>query len=161
MEQVSLHDKIEQIAFGCWNLYEWEYQAQKCSVTDRVVFDGRFRRNSSEPWIEIKDKVGYLAFDYLTGLEREYLHYPNRKDTFHELIPFNFSELYLSHFGQHCDDIQGYIEQHGETNLIMDVRTKSHTNAYLIDKKRTYRYVIFDKRAESGYFWKLIQRFES
>ncbi len=159
--------KIEQLAFGVALKLDWDVHAERAKTIDRVVFDGRFRTTHDHPWFQITNVIGYLAFTYDQGVELEYLHYPNPDNTFHSLIWGHQEQInYLSHVGAHVDNIDTWMNEdlmdNGSesivNNLIMDVTTKSHSNPYLVENGRTYRYAIFDCRATHGFFWKLIQR---
>ena len=159
--------KIEQLAIGVTVKEDWDVHAASAKVTDMVIFDGIFRPTPNHDWKRIIDKIGFLAFNYDQGLELEYLHYPDTQNTFHQLILGHQDQKhYLSHAGVHVDDIDKWCEEdlidNGPDSIVhqrvMDVVTKDHTNEYLRQIGRKYRYVIFDCRSTHGFFWKLIQR---
>ncbi len=162
---------IEQIAFGCKTIEEWNDKSKHCDIKDIVTFSGKYRyyaggaRHEPHDWMELKDQVGFLAFTH-PGIEVEYLYYPVRDKTFHSLLGDNL--CYLSHLGAHVDNVEDWIGRDmslkGEASiahqLVMDVTTTNHTNKYLQEIGRKYRYAIFDLRHTHGFYWKLIQRIE-
>lgn len=154
--------KIDQVAFGLSTKSAWDRFAAKAEVIDEVTFDGWFCATSTGYKQKIVSKIGYLAFDYETGFEREYLFYPEPAMTFHSLIPGR-SEIFLSHLASHVDSIDYYLANGGRDirdSVVMDVLTTEHKSEKLRELGRTYRYIIMDWRQTHGYFYKLIQRIE-
>jgi hypothetical protein len=155
--------QVEQIAFGTLSKVAWEAMASLAPVIDEVTFSGWFKMNGV--LMPIVNEVGYLAFDYTMGLEREYLYYPNAEKTFHGLIPAAISRggFFLSHLAHHVENIDRYLacNPHLLALVVMDVMTTDHKNEKLIELGRKYRYVIIDQRSQYGYFLKLIQRIDT
>ena len=152
--------KIDQIAFGCDSKNEWDKHAKNAEVVDTVFFSGRSKPPGKSYFNPIENRVGYLAFNYIDGMEMEYLYYPITAGTFHEGIGIS-SWIFLSHLGSHINNIDSYLEENGDKQVVMDVTTFRHSNPKLIELGRTYRYVILDWRMTHGYFYKLIQRIEN
>jgi len=144
---------IDQIAFGCRTKEQFDIMANTASAVDEVTFSGYFYGLGGDT--QFTNKVGHLAFDYLEGIEREYLYYPKMMDTFHDLIPHK-QNLFLSHLGSHVESIDLVLGELGVKDVVMDVTTTKHTNPKVGDRR--YRYVILDWRRAHGYFYKLIQR---
>ena len=100
----------------------------------------------------------HLAFNYSGTLEIEVIEYLGGAN-FHSYTPGC-----ISHFGIHMDSKKEFDDQfHSlktQWELYQHVTTVSHTNEYLLERKRTYEYAIFDTRPAIGHFTKLIRRIE-
>jgi hypothetical protein len=131
-------------------LTEWTYDTV---VADGVVY-GQPCRN-----------VADLAFNYQAGpFELELLKYrgtaANNWHTYREHA--NPNKFLFSHKGLHVEDVdvaaQPYLAQGIE--VAQDVTTVGHTNPYLLQKGRHYRYLVLDTRQLLGFDVKLISRLD-
>ena len=110
--------------------------------------------------------IAELSFNYhISPVEFELLRYVEGNSwlTDHNLV--SQIGLVASHFGWHTEE--------GETDriserlssagfpVVQQVRTEEHTNPYLLDIGRRYRYVIHSTRHLVGFDTKLIQRIEA
>lgn len=94
-----------------------------------------------------------LLFNYDNGIEVEILQYlegPN----YAEDIPGG----QLCHIGMHYTGEGKVPTFPGE--IAQRVETQTHTNPYLLEQKRHYRYTIYDTRHMFGTFMKVIERIE-
>jgi hypothetical protein len=64
-------------------------------------------------------------------------------------------DIFLSHIGMHVNEIPDI-----DAPVIQHVFTKSHTNSYLHEKRRSYEYKIFNTRGIYGFDTKFIRRIE-
>jgi len=99
-----------------------------------------------------------LEFNYDLGIEVEILTYlkgPNwhalRRD-WADLPP-----TFLSHQGIHVEE---FPRRFDGPPLVQEMVTTQHTNPYLIEKKRTFHYKIYDTRPTLGIYTKFIKRIE-
>lgn len=118
--------------------------------------------------VEVLRMAGELSFNYQAGLEVEVLHYITplhwhsaRAKAKGELFPP--PGLFVSHIGTHVDDmaVARLPYEKAGWRVAQEVRTFSHTNPYLLERGRTYHYVVWDSRDIIGYDLKLIQRIEA
>ncbi len=107
-----------------------------------------------------------LAFNYDLGFEYELLTYPDEQ-CWHFRAPLIYvprpltplDAPFLSHVGYHVDDVQAEREARWPDFVVaQDLTTVMHTNRYVLEHKRRYRYVVMATRAALGYDVKLIQR---
>jgi hypothetical protein len=78
-----------------------------------------------------------------------------------QVIPFN--GWTMSHVAWHVENADEVSHRLSERGFVVaqEVRTVKHTNPYLLERNRTYRYVIHEGRGQLGFDLKLIQRIES
>lgn len=117
--------------------------------------------------IEVQRMAGELSFNYQAGIEVEVLHYITplhwhsaRAKFLGESLP---PGIFLSHIGTHVDDMAVArlpFEKAG-WGVAQEVRTYSHTNPYLLERGRTFHYVVWNSQSIIGYDLKLIQRIEA
>ena len=94
-------------------------------------------------WVEGRSK-GHLRFNYDLGIELEILTYldgPHWHEGKHE---FRAGNPFISHIGFHMDadePVPDWVKATGKLVQLMD--TDSHTNAYIVQKQRTYHYEIY------------------
>lgn len=152
--------KIDQVAYyaGCGilamkerlkplGLTEW--------VDDHVIAEGRVFgmpvRNEAD-----------LSFNYQMGFEYELLYYwGSHRTHWHGVRSADrLGEVFLSHMGTHVPNIERAIAPWLQRGVLIaqEVLTKSHTNAYLIEKGRTYHYCVLETRALLGWDIKFIER---
>lgn len=97
-----------------------------------------------------------LLFNYDLGIELEILQYlegPNYIDA------AGIKGRQMCHLGMHWDGT-GEMPRFGGASVIQEVQTIEHTNQFLVDSRRKYRYTIFDTREPRGVFLKVIERIE-
>jgi len=97
-----------------------------------------------------KDGIEFEVLDYQAG--DNWLDYGNRLNS-------------VSHLGMHCTD-EELVEwkelfNRLDIKIAQEVDTVSHSNEYLIDKKRKYHYCIFDTKEILGADLKFIVRKEN
>lgn len=100
-----------------------------------------------------------LLFNYDTGIELEILQYlagPNYA------IGLHCGRI--CHVGIHADS---FSERNGfktvptfDVPIIQQVETQSHTNPFLVENGRRYRYTIYDTLSRIGVYTKVIERIE-
>ena len=143
---------------------------------DEVVAEGTVRG------VEGSNKA-YLNFNYQMDIEFEVLEYVEGASWHDKLRESKEkSSNFLSHIGYHIHDEKEVIAGSGEIvvataeDRLQEIKTKflqagykvaqevwtvSHTNAYLLQQKRKYHYIIFDTVEELGFDVKLIVRREN
>lgn len=149
--------KIDQLAFYAHNeaqadaiKKEWGL-ADKEWIHDDVTGNVMVKRNNHSN--EQGESTAHLQFNYDLGIEFEILtftsgpHWHEERHEFIEGLPF------LSHIGVHMDG-----EETAMTNgvLVQAMQTHTHTNPYLIEKKRTYHYAIYNTHGTFvKYIWRI------
>jgi len=95
-----------------------------------------------------------LLFNYDMGIEVEILQYlegPNYAE--------NVRGGHICHYGIHAtagEEVPVFGAQ-----IVQQVNTLSHTNAYLLETGRRYRYTIYDTLDSLGVYTKVIERIEA
>jgi hypothetical protein len=79
-------------------------------------------------------------------------HWHEGRNEFIDGVPF------LSHVGVHMEAHE--LAPHHPGKLIQAMKTSTHTNDYIVSRKRTYEYEIYDLRPKGVGFWKYIWRIE-
>lgn len=109
----------------------------------------------------IKENTAKLLFNYDMGIEIEILRYlegPNYADLDGRYI----KSCRPAHIGFHlekgCTIPEGFKDWVFPANIIQQVETQSHTNQFLIDTGRRYRYTIYDTTPLFGMNLKVIER---
>ena len=95
-----------------------------------------------------------LLFNYDMGIEVEILQYlegPNYAS--------NLSGGRLCHYGIHAAPNQ--VPPTFDAPIIQRVKTRSHTNEFLLTTGRRYQYTIYDTLQSLGVYTKVIERIES
>lgn len=144
--------KIDQLAFCAWDdedeaQIKHQLHLDKVAwVQDTVVAEGEV---NGEPG----RNTAKLQFNYDLGHEVEILRYiegPNYCD---------LAEIqggHMCHIGSH------YIGEDGvprlDAPIIQQVVTQSHTNKFVLEAKRHYRYTVYDLTDKLGLFFKVIER---
>lgn len=155
--------KIDQLAFLARNDQD-EFMIKKLLrlhnadwVEDNVVAEGYVRGFGDEG-----RNVAKLLFNYDLGVEVEILRYvdgPNYPDIGE--VPSGT----LAHIGMHIEkskEIPPSLENFVFASpIIQQVVTKEHTNQFLIDSGRRYRYTIYDTKNLLGVYLKVIERLEA
>lgn len=107
------------------------------------------------------ENTAKLLFNYDLGLEVEILRYtegPNYCDAGE--VP----SCHLCHIGAHIEKGESIPKEFRDWVLrfpmIQQVETQSHTNKFLVDSGRKYRYTIYDTRQMMGFYFKVIERIE-
>lgn len=118
-------------------------------ITDVVYAEGIVGTNESSNTAE-------LNFNYDMGnFEFEILNYI-RGDNWHNLKGKEGN--FLSHLGFHVDSIDEWKLRLSDLKIIQEVQTTDHTNQYLKETGRHYKYCIFDTEEIFGFDLKLIER---
>lgn len=94
-----------------------------------------------------------LLFNYDMGIEVEILQYlegPNYAS--------NLGGGRIAHYGIHA--APGKVPPVFDAPVIQRVKTRSHTNSFLLETGRRYQYTIYDTLASLGVFTKVIERIE-
>lgn len=108
-------------------------------VEDIAEGDGIFK---PRPDYQITSKiVAQLMFNYDLGIELELLTYLEGHHHFLQHPWWNEKKPFFSHIGIHIDEFPELPESFGPS---LELKTYSHTNPYLIKKKRTYHYKIYN-----------------
>lgn len=111
--------------------------------------------------------IGELQFNYDLGIELEILRYTTGSSWHNHLptmIALRGSMLpFLSHVGIHLDDGENFPDETfmNESRcwrLVQETTTHQHTNPYLLKKRRTYQYKIYE--SVPGTYIKYIKRHE-
>lgn len=133
-------------------------------VEDRVVAEGYVRgaRQPGEARGVKSVNTAKLLFNYDLGVELEILRY---------IDGHNYGDVgqvpscQLCHVGCHVEkgkELTGPLKDWTfSAPIIQQVETQSHTNAFLIETGRKYRYTIYDTKALLGVYFKVIERLEA
>lgn len=105
---------------------------------------------SLPPFAKIYASRAFLEFNYDMGTEIEILTYLEGPHWHQE----NAKASFLSHQGIHVSD---FFQM--DAPMVQTMRTTGHTNRYLIEKKRTFMYHIYDTRRTLGLYTKQIKRY--
>lgn len=147
-----LNMKVDQIAFIAHNDQDERdikarFNLSEDSWTeDFVLAKGQVRGEDGENFAK-------LLFNYDQGIEIEILRYLNGPNYASD-IPGG----HLCHIGMHYSG-EGEVPSFGK--VIQTVETQTHTNQFLLDTGRHYRYTIYDTRATAGVYLKVIERIET
>lgn len=113
------------------------------------------------------EAIGELQFNYSLGIEFEILRYRTGSswhNHLHHSIALQGSILpFISHIGYHLGVGEDFPDKNNmaELNwhLVQETKTFKHSNPYLIEKKRTYEYQIYE--GVPGTYIKYIKRIEA
>lgn len=148
---MSLNMKIDQIAFAAYTdedvakiksllgLQDAEWVEDTVVATGTV--DGHVGTNTA-----------HLLFNYDYGIELEILRYTDGPNY---LLAQQIPAGEICHIGMHYTE--GEVPKF-PFPVIQQVETESHTNPFLIEEGRRYRYTIFDSMAIFGRNFKVIER---
>lgn len=152
--------KIDQIAFIARNdtdelLIKRLLRLEKADwVEDHVVAKGYVRGAEGDG-----ENVAKLLFNYDLGIEVEILRYtegPNYPDI------GNVLSGNVAHIGMHvekgCAIPEGMRDFVFAAPIIQQVVTRQHTNEFLLQTGRRYRYTIYDTKPLFGVYLKIIER---
>jgi hypothetical protein len=132
-------------------------------VEDHVVAEGYVRgaRNPGEPRGTRSSNTAKLLFNYDLGIELEILRYTegmNYADV------GSVASCALCHVGCHVEkgqELPGVLKDWTfGSPIIQQVETQSHTNEFLVQTGRKYRYTIYDTKGLLGVYFKVIERLE-
>lgn len=132
-------------------------------VEDYVVAEGFVRgaRKPGEPRVPAVN-TAKLLFNYDLGLEVEILRYT---DGHNYADMGKVKSCQLCHIGAHVEKGVELPETMKSwavaAPIIQQVETKAHTNEFLIETGRRYRYTIYDTKALLGVYFKVIERLEA
>lgn len=154
---------IEQIAFAPKNSQAARALLEDMGLTkwieDEVTAQGQVYDRTNVT------NVAHLQFNYqaepVDALELELLDYLEGDNW---LRDFDGRMTRVSHIGMHCsadelEDWRKFFANRG-IQVVQEVETKKHTNAYLLEQKRHYHYVIFGTHHILGVDTKFIVRIE-
>lgn len=161
---MTFNGKVDQIAYISRSTDETEeikralgFGPDAAWIEDFVVADG-------EVFGHRGTNTARLLFNYERGIEIEILQYtegPNYADGvdetgggFYGYIPSG----HVCHIGIHAE--AGKEVPVFDYPIAQRVETRSHTNPYLLEQKRTYRYTIYDTVAALGHYTKVIERIQ-
>lgn len=126
-------------------------------VQDVVKAEGYVRGNG-----ENASNIAKLQFNYDLGIEVEILRYTegaNYPDIGH------VKSGHIAHIGFHVEKGKELpsplVNFTFALPIIQQVITKEHTNQFLIDSGRRYRYTIYDSKDIFGVYLKVIERLEA
>lgn len=144
--------KIDQLAFCAWTdedeaqIKHQLHLEREDWITDTVHAKGEVFGQPGENWAK-------LQFNYSLGMEVEILRYLDG--------PNYCRELDLQG-GQQCHIGSHYVGQDGVPRLdapvIQQVVTQSHTNPFLVENNKHYRYTIYNLLPKLGICFKIIER---
>lgn len=165
--------KIDQIAFYCETENSEEHVKKtfpgKEWIKDTVVSVNEIFPQYGRPYR--CQAIGELQFNYDFGIELEILRYVEGSSWHNHLptkIALRGSMLpFLSHVGIHMAEEDLFPDEPNMQEwfvtspwrLVQRTRTISHSNPYLIEKKRTYEYRIYE--SVPGTYLKYIKRIEA
>jgi hypothetical protein len=153
--------KIEQVAIHVPDVDEYTKRLGDTFGLDQWVFDDVVGNVSLHSQGIRHVSCARLGFNYQLGYEFELLHYVSGPN-WHEDRKVDMTKPFMSHKGCHVDDIDAAIAhwQGKGLKIIQTMHTTSHSNPYLIEQKRTFKYAIFDTKDQLGFDYKLIQRIQ-
>lgn len=149
--------KMDQIAFYCntdlaelmvknaFGLADKEW-VQDYVIGDSSVFGGPFIENKA-----------HLQFNYDLGIEIELLRYVEGPHW--HTFEVDERAAFISHIGVHLDANEPFPDMGIGWSMVQETFTKSHTNAFVNEKKRKYHYQIFRSYGTKTYI-KFIKRIE-
>ena len=155
--------KIDQLAFLAHDDHQEDMIKRMLRLTDADWVEDVVRAEGTvQGYSGVQSNTAKLLFNYDLGLEVEILRYtdgPNYADV-GSVIGGR-----LCHVGMHVEKGQELPENFKDwvfpANIIQQVETKEHSNQFLIDSGRRYRYTIYDTRALFGVYLKVIERLEA
>ena len=103
---------------------------------------------------------GHLRFCYDYSIEVEILTYLGGPHWHQGNPDFLRGSPFLSHVGVHCEQGEAPFVMAGNMPLVQQMQTFKHSNPYLIERQRTYNYLIYDTRPLFGHHTKFIYRKE-
>lgn len=164
--------KIDQIAFYC----NTEQAEEIVKATFGLIDESKWTKDKAISTNKIYPMhgnpyacraVGELQFNYDLGIEFEILRYSSGS-SWHNHLPNNIALRgtmlpFISHVGIHLDDGEDFPDNTfmDETHcwrLVQETRTHQHTNQYIVEKRRTYEYKIYE--SVPGTYIKYIKRHE-
>lgn len=148
-----LNMKIDQIAFAAYNDEDERWIKSVLGLTDaewvedQVVASGTV---AGQPGTN----TAKLLFNYDYGIEVEILRYLDGPNYLEEQ---GIKGGQVCHIGMHYTG-EGVVPSFGP--IIQQVETQSHTNPFLVENGRKYRYTIYDTQAMFGRNFKVIERIQ-
>lgn len=115
-------------------------------IEDHVVAVGTVRGKPAE-------NTAKLLFNYDLGIELEILRYTEGENYADDL-----NAMEMCHIGFHYSGV-GAVPTF-DAPIIQQVETQSHTNEFLLESGRRYRYTIYDTFGKNGVYMKVIERIE-
>lgn len=161
--------KIDQLAFAAYSDEDEAAIKKQLRLTeanwveDWVVASG-YVRGGRAPGAPRADSsnTAKLLFNYDLGLEVEILRYVSGPNY---LEAAGVKPCHLCHIGAHVEKgmeiPQGLKDFTVGAPIIQQVETEQHTNPFLVETGRRYRYTIYDTQALFGTFFKVIERLEA
>lgn len=158
--------KIDQIAFASYSDDNETAIKAKLGLADAEwVEDEVVAEGFVYPSGYSKTNRAKLLFNYDLGIEVEILRYLDGDNYLQsQLIP----ACHVCHIGYHLEKgktlpdmrLGSGIKHTFDFKIAQQVETKSHTNQFLIDTGRRYRYTIYDAKRFFGTNLKVIERLE-
>lgn len=149
-----LNMKIDQIAFAAYNDEDERLIKSLLGLSDAkwvedvVVATGLVAGEEGT-------NTAKLLFNYDYGVEIEILRYTEGPNYLHEQsIPAG----HICHVGMHYTG-EGEVPTFGH-DIIQQVETVSHTNPFLLEQGRKYRYTIYNTMQQFGRNFKVIERLQ-
>jgi hypothetical protein len=158
--------KMDQIAFYCYSKEAEDKLKRTLCVSDwiedEVVCNNIIYPAHGVPYLS--KAIGHLQFNYQLGVEVEILRY-KEGSSWHNHLPTGLALRgtlcpFISHIGIHTTDLpdkENMMEL--GWRLVQETKTLVHTNPYLIEKRRTYEYQIWE--SVPGSYLKYIKRNEA
>lgn len=163
----GLFPKFEQIGFYTSDIAgtKKQYEGLGCKtwVDDTVVARG-FVADGNLAGGDANDvyNVAHLAFNYDLGTELELITYKSGTN-WHlaggRVAPYR-TDPFLSHMSYHTQDMDTEIDRLKSFKIAQRVDTLLHTNPFLVECGRLFKYCVFDTRKLLGFDVKIIQRVE-
>ena len=162
--------KLDQLAIYVHN----KEQAEEAAATFGLKLADFDTRDTVVGAVRIPEKAGCgitfpdhtafasadLMFNYSLGIELEFLTYTDGRHWHETGEDFLRGLPFTSHVGFHMSPGEEIPESNSNCPVVQEMTTISHTNQYLIDQKRYYRYLIVDTRDLIGFYSKYIWRIE-
>jgi len=159
--------KFDQLAYYAHNEVQVAQLKQYLGLEDAEWIEDEVRGDvylPEEPGKTLGDwglhgwSRGHLRFCYAYGIELEILTYLSGPHWHQGDLAFRQGMPFLSHVGIHCDE--GEEPWCPTERLVQQMTTRVHTNPYLVERGRTYNYLIYDTRPLLGHYTKFIYRKE-
>jgi hypothetical protein len=159
--------KMDQIAYFCYSeKAESKLKRTLCLIDgwieDYVICDNMIYPLNGVQYVS--RAVGRLQFNYNLGVELEILRYDSGS-SWHNHLPTKMALQstflpIISHIGIHLDDNENFPDMGNMIELgwrlVQQTKTLSHSNPYIVEKKRTYEYQIWE--TIPGTYLKYIKR---
>jgi hypothetical protein len=123
-------------------------------IKDHVTGRARVLRPDGTHWEG--ESVANNMFNRKFGIEYEIITFRSGRHWHMGHDYFDARQPFVSHVGFRLEDEEPFPAL--KAPLVQELWTTHHTNEYLIAKRRTYHYQIFDTRPLTGFYSKYIKR---